>query len=44
MESATEGALVAQALAERQERARTEKMRLVSLDPQEIWTDYTLTT
>jgi len=43
MESATEDALVAQALAERQERARTEKMRLVSLDPPEIWTDYTLT-
>lgn len=43
MESATEDALVVQALAERQARARTEKMRLVSLDPQEIWTDYTLT-
>ena len=42
-ESATEDALVAQALAERQERARTERMRLISLDPQQIWTDYTLT-
>src|SRR5580700_5899730 len=36
-------ALVAQALAERAERSRTEKMRLTSLDSQEIWTDYTLT-
>ncbi len=43
VESATEDALVAQALAERQERARTERMRLISLDPQVIWTDYTLT-
>lgn len=43
METATDDALVAQALAERQERARTEKMRLVSLDPQQMWTDYTLT-
>src|SRR6202046_2345661 len=42
-ESATEEALVAQALAERAERARTEKMRLTALDRQEIWTDYTLT-
>lgn len=43
VEGATEDALVAQALAERQERARTERMRLTSLDPQQIWTDYTLT-
>lgn len=43
VEGATEDALVAQALAERQERARTERMRLISLDPQQIWTDYTLT-
>ena len=42
-ESVSEEALVAQALAERAERARTEKMRLTSLDSQEIWTDYTLT-
>jgi SNF2-related domain/Helicase conserved C-terminal domain len=35
--------LVARELAEREERARTEKMRLESLDPGEIWTDYTLT-
>ena len=43
VESRSEEALVAQALAEREERARTEKMRLSSLDPQEIWTDYTVT-
>ena len=42
-ESVSEEALVAQALEERAERARTEKMRLTSLDSQEIWTDYTLT-
>ena len=43
IESLSEQALVAQAVAERAERARTEKMRLTSVDPQEIWTDYTLT-
>jgi hypothetical protein len=43
VESLSDEALVAQALAERDERARTEKMRLTSLDPQEIWTDYTVT-
>jgi ERCC4-related helicase len=43
VESRSEEALIAQALAERQERARTEKMRLNSLDPQEIWADYTIT-
>jgi len=42
-ESVSEEALVAQALAERAERARTEKMKLTSLDSREIWTDYTLT-
>ena len=42
-ESVSEEALVAQAIAEREERARTEKMRLTSVDGQEIWTDYTLT-
>jgi SNF2 family DNA or RNA helicase len=42
MESLGEEALMARALAEREERARTEKMRLTSLAPQEIWTDYTL--
>jgi SNF2-related domain/Helicase conserved C-terminal domain/SWIM zinc finger len=43
VESLSDKALVAQALAEREERARTEKMRLTSLDPQEIWTDYAVT-
>lgn len=43
LESLSEDALVAKAIAERQERARTEKMRLASVDPREIWTDYTLT-
>lgn len=41
-EPLSEAALVAQAVAEREARARTEKMRLTSLDPQEIWTDYTM--
>lgn len=43
VESLNEQALVAQALTEREERARIEKMRLTSADPQEIWADYTLT-
>ena len=42
VENLGEQALVAQALAEREERAHTEKMQLVSVNPQEIWTDYTL--
>ena len=42
-EGVSEEGLVAQALAEREERARIEKMRLTSVDSQEIWTDYTLT-
>jgi len=42
-ESLSEEALIAQALAERTERARHERMRVASLDPQQIWTDYTLT-
>jgi superfamily II DNA or RNA helicase len=36
-------ALVARALADRQARARAEKMRLTSADPAQIWTEYTLT-
>jgi hypothetical protein len=43
VESQSEEALIAQALVEREERARTEKMRLTSLDPQEMWADYTVT-
>ena len=35
--------LVAQAIAERAERARTERMRLLSQDSKQLWTDYTLT-
>src|SRR6516225_3103592 len=43
VESLAEQALVAQAIAERKERGRTEEMRLTSVSPHEIWTDYTLT-
>jgi hypothetical protein len=43
VESQSEEALVARALAEREERARTEKMRITSLDPGQIWADYTVT-
>jgi superfamily II DNA or RNA helicase len=43
VESLAEQAMVAQAIAERKERARTEEMRLMSFNPQEIWADYTLT-
>ena len=39
----SEEQLVAQAIAERRERARTERMRLRSQDLRQIWTDYTLT-
>ena len=42
-ESLNEDELVALALAEREERARTEKMQLTSANPEEIWTDYTVT-
>lgn len=43
IESLSEEVLVAQALAEREERARTEKMRLTSQEPETLWTDYTIT-
>ncbi len=43
VESLSEEQLVHQALAEREERARTEKMRVKSADPTELWTDYTVT-
>lgn len=43
IESLSEEDLVRQALAERQERARTEKMRVRSVDPKHLWTDYTVT-
>lgn len=43
MESLDEEALVKQAIRDRQERAEKEKMRLKSLDPSLLWTDYTVT-
>jgi len=43
MESLDEEALIKQALDDRQKRAETEKMRLKSLDPDLLWTDYTVT-
>ncbi|MBS0261411.1 MAG: DEAD/DEAH box helicase family protein [Planctomycetes bacterium] len=43
VESLDEVALVELALAERRERAHTEKMRVVSTDPTKPWTDYTVT-
>jgi superfamily II DNA or RNA helicase len=43
MESLSEEALIAQAIADRRQRAREEKMRLKSMDPQQLWTDYVVT-
>ena len=43
MESLDEDELIRQAVAERQERAQTEKMRLKSMDPGRLWTDYVVT-
>ena len=43
IESLNETELVRQALAEREERACKEKMRLKSQDPSQPWTDYTVT-
>ncbi|MQA92445.1 MAG: helicase [Gemmatimonas sp.] len=43
IESLSDGELTAQMLAEREERARDEKMRLKSMNPDEIWTDYAVT-
>lgn len=43
IESLSEKELVQQAIAERQERAKVENMRLKADDPKEPWTDYTLT-
>jgi len=40
VESLGEEDLVRQALAEREERAQTEKMRVRSADPSRLWTDY----
>jgi predicted nucleic acid-binding Zn finger protein len=43
MESLSEEALVSQAIADRREKAQTEKMRLKSFNPRELWTDYVIT-
>lgn len=43
VESLSEKELLKIALAEREERARTEKMQLKSMNAEEIWTDYTVT-
>ena len=43
IERLDDAALVAQAISEREERARTERMRVVSMDPASLWTDYTVT-
>jgi superfamily II DNA or RNA helicase len=43
MESLSEAALIKQAIADRQERAQKEKMRLNSMNPHELWTDYIIT-
>lgn len=43
LESLGERELIARALAEREERARTEKMDVRSNDPAQPWTDYTVT-
>jgi len=43
VESLNEEDLVAAALAEREDRAKTEKMKVVAADPHQPWTDYTVT-
>jgi len=43
IESLNEAALVAQAIAERRQRARDEKMRLKSMNSKQLWTDYVVT-
>ena len=43
IENLTEDELLRRALADRQDRAATERMTLRSLDPDEPWTDYTIT-
>ncbi len=43
MESLGEDELIRLAIEQRAERARTEKMKLRSTNPQQPWTDYTLT-
>jgi len=43
MESLSEESLIEQAIADRKERAQKEKMRLKSMNPRELWTDYIIT-
>jgi superfamily II DNA or RNA helicase len=43
IESLSDEELVKQAISERAERAKTQKMRLKSFNPKELWTDYTVT-
>lgn len=43
LESLSEAQLIEQALQEREERARSEKMVLRSMDSSKLWTDYTIT-
>jgi hypothetical protein len=42
-ESLSEKALIAQAISDRKERALEEKMRLKSMSPDRLWTDYVIT-
>jgi hypothetical protein len=42
VESLTDKELIDQAIEERAERARTEKMRVQPVNPEELWTDYTV--
>jgi superfamily II DNA or RNA helicase len=43
VESLTEKQLIEAALRERAERAKAEKMKVVATDPEQPWTDYTVT-
>jgi hypothetical protein len=43
VESLSEEALIAQAISERKQRAFEEKMRLKSMNPKKLWTDYVIT-
>jgi superfamily II DNA or RNA helicase len=43
MESLSEADLIAQAIAERRQRAAEEKLRLQSMDSKQLWTDYVVT-
>jgi hypothetical protein len=43
MESLSEEALIAQAIAERRQRADEEKMQITSMNTEHLWTDYVIT-